>query len=338
VSSPTAGDPADRFRHDRAWLDPLLVMADGPGAFAGLERRLRAWLAEFRKGLGGVGLPNEGRYLDRAWACWAWHWQTALAAGEAVDGFGVADQVRRGRGFTGRRDLGGDPIFDVLLATAFVDRRPAAIDAFCREHQPFCLGVAGKVDRRLKEDDDWWPEFLEELGGFAPRADGGARRPKLDGFRGRCALRNWLGTVVRHYLHDRRAGRAAEDEGRADAAETSAPGNVLAAVMSADCKRRLSQIMARLRDALQPRDRLLLDLLLVDRLAQKEAAAVLKIHPGNVTRSLERIIKQLRAGWDGLPAREKGAADDCYPELTTFDWLDILADLSGRPREGPADA
>jgi hypothetical protein len=71
--------------------------------------------------------------------------------------------IRQGRGFTGKRDLGGDPIYDVLLATAFVDRHNAAIDAFCRQHQQFCLGVAGKFDGRYKTDHDWWPEFLEEL-------------------------------------------------------------------------------------------------------------------------------------------------------------------------------
>jgi hypothetical protein len=343
MSSTAAGDVRDRFRHDRLWLERLPQMSDGPATFERLEAQLRAWIEAFRKVMGGIALRDENKYLDRAWACWAWHWQTALAAGGDHDGHAVADQVRQGRGFTGQRNLGGDPIFDILLATAFVDRHDAAIDAFCREHQQYCLGVAGKIDGRLKGDHDWWPEFLEELGGFAPRlgdgneAAGRARKAKLDGFRGRCGLRNWLGTVVRHYLHDRRAGPATEDTAHALAGVAAGPDDVLSTMMSADCKERLRQIIARLRDSLQPCDRLLLDLLLVDRLTKKEAAAVLKIHPGNVTRSCERIVAQLQTGWNNLPGRERRAADDCYPELSTLDWLDILADLSGRQREGPSD-
>src|SRR5207248_6229960 len=75
-------------------------------------------------------------------------------------------------------------LHDALPISAFVDRHGVAIDAFSRAHQDFCLGVAGKFDRRFKDDHDWWPEFLEELGGFAPRAGNGtgpgeaARKPK----------------------------------------------------------------------------------------------------------------------------------------------------------------
>jgi hypothetical protein len=93
-----------------------------------------------------------------------------------------------------------------------------------------------------------------------------------------------------------------------------------------------------LRDELTARDRLLLDLLLVDRLAQKDAAAVLKIAPGNVKRAVQRIIRQLRSGWENLPAGEKKAVDDCSPELSTLDWLDLVAGLSGARSEGMSDA
>jgi len=141
------------------------------------------------------------------------------------------------------------------------------------------MGQAIKVRREVAQDpDDYWNRLLCKLLGNA--VGGGA----LKQFHGHCGLRNWLGTVAK-----RLAWKVVKPKPPQPPLEHGGeqPSN-----WTPEDELRLSAAVARIPQwlaSLDASDRALVQMCLLDRLPQKDAAAVLKRHPGNVARRLKDL-------------------------------------------------
>jgi RNA polymerase sigma factor (sigma-70 family) len=302
------------FEPDRPWLARQRSFAPWDEGCARAQEQLGRWLDGYagQLGLGQAARAEaRGEYLRRLWECWAYHWRKAAGEHGNADGWEVAEQARAGQSPQGDGRLGGDVLRDVVLATAVLHGETEALLCFEREYREHCLRAAGRVRGRAVEEE-WWEDLLDRLGGYS-RPPG-----KLASFQGRCGLGPWLGTVGRRFALDRAASgkgpRAAQELPR-EVAASAAPAELL--LVSAECLELLQGALRSALARLKAADRLLLHLSFAEGLEGKEVAAVLGIHPGNVSRRREAALGELRdrlsGGAEGPKDRER--EHDCLRHL-----------------------
>lgn len=257
---------------------------------------------------------------QRLWDCWEYHWRQAIElAGEPVDGFSLAGYLENGLGFQGGGRLGGNPLEDVVLATAVLCQEPAAIDRFSERYQAGAIRVATKVNPRVREDEqDWWCQLLVHLMGV------GDRPGKLQKYSGHCGLSNWLARVAKNFSV--RWGTASTSE--SDLLEEVVVQSRNDAEVS-ECQKLLGGAVRDAVGRLSPEQGTLLYFLFDERLPGKEISAILGVHPGSVSRKKDKAIDLLQealAAIDGPPNRAQ-AYRDCLESLTgTRNWRE-LADV-----------
>jgi DNA-directed RNA polymerase specialized sigma24 family protein len=306
------------FERDRSWLQRQPGMTPWRRGCALLREQLDTWLAEYSERVCDQPLTNRHAaypvYLDRLWACWGYHWHQAADRAQAkrIDGREVARRIRSGRGLLRGGQLGGDPLRDMVLAAAMPRRDERALQCFQLEYFDFLRRMAGRRGRCFYRDpDSWWNDFLDHLAGYTrPTA-------KLDRFDGRCALRNWLGTVLWNFL---RRWNDAPTDGPSLPDEGIADGRIQGPLDQIE--RRLPFFACLVRQALDklPRqDRLVLYLLYVDCLNLNQAGAILGRHPANVGRRRDKARLRLRETLLDLAVREKQVQPylECLDSLQT---------------------
>ena len=278
-----------------------------------LDEQLDGWLAEYSEPLCervvSADQPDHPTYCGRLWCCWGHHWRQAAetAPEHRIDGSDVADQIRSGRGYAGGGQLGGDPLRDVVLAVAMVLKDNRATSRFQSDYFESSRRLAGKVNRRFFLDpDDWWNEFLDFLAGYTkPPA-------KLDRFIGKCALRNWLPPVLWNFLRRRPLPEGADPndlkEGRHSPVDDMA---------RRECVDLFAKLVKQALDELPSEDRLLLSMMYVDELKQKEVAQVIRVHPGQISRRHARAIERFQELVANYSAdgRQEDAYQDCADYL-----------------------
>ena len=252
---------------------------------------------------------DPGIYLARLARCLIHHWRDAVNVADdgQAEAARVAEEIAAGRGYRRGRKLGGDPLRDVVLAVAVVRRDERATQIFQAEYYPLACAVAAKIHPCLEADPDaWWSKLLDRLAGYPPPA-------KLDRFDGRCGLRNWLRRVVWNFLC---RWRLTDDESLAMAhlpGPSPLPDESLA---------HFAEIVRLAVATLSPQWRLMLALVYVDGLKQNEAAAILGVHPGTVTRGLEKA----------LPRLENSIREIAATQLSQEACAGVFEDLRGNPR------
>ncbi len=255
-----------------------------------LSEQLDDWTAEYSEGFceAAVTASRDGypQYVKRLWQCWSHHWSQA-AETSPIEGCQVARQIQSGRGYQRGGSLGGDPLHDVVLAVAMTEKENRAVECFQADYFDYAKNLSGKVNSRFRHDaDDWWSEFLDLLAGYTKPPG------KLHCFIGKCALRNWLGTVLWNFLRRRPLPEGAEvDEMLATTGENSL---VSEEVAREECVGLFRVIIEAALAELKAEDRLILALLYIDRLKGKDAAAILGVHPGQITRRREAALRRLR--------------------------------------------
>jgi RNA polymerase sigma factor (sigma-70 family) len=276
------------FVKDRDWLTEQPDMTpwkDGCDRLVGLlDKQLKSYSADVCASAIGREREEWPAYLGRLWQCLGYHWRETIENSEGTVGAtGVAERIQSGKGYRRGGKLGGDPLRDVVLAVAMIHKDERAPVVFTEEYQGFARGLAAKIDRRLAADpDDWWFELLDHLAGYSnPKA-------RLNRFFGRCALRNWLGTVAWNFLRRRRL----PDGGPPDSAE---PSDTATLPTDDESLQHFAGIVRLAVASLRKEDRLPLALVYVDRLNQKEAAAILGVHPAQVGRRLQRVLPELES-------------------------------------------
>ena len=288
------------FDQDRHWLKRQNGMSSWEQGCAAQLDHLNRWIAGCAKDL-GMRIPqtNHQTYRNRLWACWGWHWQSAMEAAGAdrFDGQEVAASIQAGRGYTGKRNLGGDPFRDVVLAEAVCQRDEVATRIFAAEYRGLAIGVARKFSPKSMADlDEWWHDFFTcHLAAFDREGDGALAK-----FQGRCALSHWLPMVVKMYIRGKArqqtrrrehpdAGGGNNDEGGAREREAEPdPG-----AEEADCLRLFRRVTSAALAALKPRQQTVLRHVFYDGRVQKEIAKAIGVAEGRLSHIKSTALQHL---------------------------------------------
>ena len=281
---------AEMFENDKQWLLRQPEINSWERACACLAEQLERWLREYSKPLCEQVVaekhPEYPSYVNRLWRCWGYHW--LQAAGKSPDGKirgqEVAERIRAGKGYSRGGRLGGDPLRDVVLAVALGMKENEAAICFQTDYYDFSRHLAGKQNHRFMHDvDDWWNEFVDFLAGYTQPPG------KLERFIGKCALRNWLGTVLWNFLRRRPLPEGINGDDLPD--NPTSPADDVA---QQECLALFTRLVAEAFDKLPKDDRLLLRLLYVDGLQLKQAAAVIGVVPGQASRRRGRAIQRFQ--------------------------------------------
>lgn len=313
----TDGLSSDFFANDRHWLEhqPGLHLWDS--ARHRLSRQLDDWLAAYSESICERKMTAEqdgySACVGRLWGCWCYHWRQAaeMSPEGRIDGWQVARQIQSGRGYVYGGQLGGDPLRDIVLAMAVVRRDNRATGRLQEDYFDFSKRIASKLSPRfLVAPDEWWSEFIDHLAGYS-RPPG-----KLMRFNGKCALRNWLGTVLWRFLSRWPLPTDNVLEDLENVKTTPSPTSDPA---MEECLDRFSQLVSQALDDLPDDERLVLCLLYIDQLSAKEAASILGVHPGNAGRLRERAIQHLHE----LLGRRAAEAGREQSYRASFDFLAV---------------
>ena len=243
------------------------------------------WIARYGTAACGRRLhtaePLYAACAARLWRCWEYHWrQAAELAGGRVDGFQVAARLEQGLGFCGKGQLGGNPLQDVVLAAAVLQREPVAIERFSERFRDRALALARKTNPRISDLEDWWSQLMVHLAGV------GCVAGKLAKYGGRCGLWNWLARVVINFSRDRPKPLPSHS-----GVLESIPAPPTSLAEDRDCLELLGGLVRQAIEQLAAEQATLLYLLYVERLSGKEVAAILGVHPGTISRRTEKAIK-----------------------------------------------
>lgn len=284
----------DFLESQRSWLAAQPRMRPWEQGCVALARCLEDWLASYTHALGVQPVRQGDRpfdtFVQRLWQCWSFHWQTAVRGvkGGFIDGLAVAEELQAGRGFVGGGDLGGDVLRDVVLAQAILQKDNVAVTVFEKEFKDYALRQARRTASRRLDDDDVWSLLVDQLGGYS----GGAA--KLARYSGRCGLRNWLGTVVRHLVWDLCKARNPVGTSGSAAPEGVAPSSAEQELVTEECRRLWMELMRDALTGLEAADRLLMRLRFAEHCSGKEAAVILGIHAGTLSRREEKALERLK--------------------------------------------
>lgn len=302
--------PPDWLSADEAWLTAQPGMAPWPAAAACVVAHLAAWAARYAADLGlTAGPPADA---PRAlWECWRHHWRTAADEAERpVDGWVVAGEIESGVGRRGRGQLGGNVVRDVVLARAMLARDNAAVRRFEADYRGSIVRQVAAVRRYARDDLAWWNDLLAELVGVHREGRAG----RLARYNGRSGLVPWVVTVGIRFLCDWKADRPTGTE---IVVEPAAPGGNTGpdlGMLSGECMDLLTRRVRAALAALVPRHRLALKMAYLDGLSGQQIAAVLRIHPGNVTRLRQDALKNLNTHL-AATAEDGEAIGDCLRDL-----------------------
>ena len=283
----------DMFRDDKTWLEDQPEMTPWDEGCQRLAGELGDWLEGYSQIVCEETVqqshPGHADYVDRLWRCLGHHWRQAAEAESngGITAGEVASRIQSGRGYVRGGRLGGDPLRDVVLAVAMTGRDGTAPVVFQSDYYGFSRGLARRLNRRLIENpDDWWNDLVDHLAGYTNPPG------RLDKFAGRCALQNWLGTVVWNFLK-RWIRQEWKLTGGGEIEETGQTGHAI--------DESLLCFVELVREALarMSKDDVLLlyylYYLFIEGLKQREVAAILGIVPGNVTRRRQKAIERLQA-------------------------------------------
>lgn len=305
------------FEMCRSWLETQPGMKPWDAGCTRAWQQLTRWLEEYSQTIGSKPIqanqPHSAPYLRRLWNCWSYHWRSAseIVPAGRIDGLEVANRIRGGKGYFRGGLLGGDVLRDVVLAEAVIQKNESALQHLEREYKDYCLRQ-GKSLASFPNAEDWWYLLLDKLAGFT-QAPG-----KLASFSGRCGLQNWLGTVVRNWMRDRlkkdRLQTTGSGKDLAELAITEHPEQFL---ISEECRHLWVELLQRTLASLEARDRLLLRLRFAQGLTGKETAAILGIHPGNVSRREQRVLEHLRQRLQSAEVLDRSDYRECLQHLLT---------------------
>jgi DNA-directed RNA polymerase specialized sigma24 family protein len=225
--------------------------------------------------------PQFGPYLQRLHGCLAYHWIRLARDGPVVFG-GVVARLAPEKPAEG--GIRGDLLAEVLLAQALQLGEPRAAELFEAEYMPLVRGTAQTVGgQRAREAVE---NFAAEL--VLPRAAGD---PRIATYLGRTPLAYWLVPVVVNYW--RTVLRQRVPISLAFVPERPARDTSLSAGPEAPCEGLLQPIFAHTAEVLAAPDRLLLQMLLLDRVPQKELAQALGLNSGTITRRRQKAMGAL---------------------------------------------
>ncbi len=223
------------------------------------------------------------RYYCRLWICVDYHWHRFAAKGPLP----FADVIRRlENGSLAHGSYRGNLLEEIVLAVALERNEEQAARRFEADYMPTVRSTAGRLGgpRAVDVVDN----FLAEL--ILPRND---RPPKIASFQGRTMLAHWLIPVVSNCW--RAMFRQKRSLPLTKAAEPMARSEADTFLTNPDCLGLLKPILESTMQTIDSEDRLLLQMLMLDGVPQKELAKTLKIHTGTLTRRRQRAAGLIKS-------------------------------------------
>lgn len=235
-------------------------------------------------------------YRAKVWSCIEFHWGK-LAAKRPIRFHEVIERLQNGNLF--HADTGENLLRDIVLATALQLRQEAAALQFQRLYSDFASHLA----RRLAQEraDEVFGNFVAEL--ILPRENA---PPRIATYRGLTSLKSWLRVVMTN-----RWIACTRSEGRANQILVDASTDrsmVDSESENRECVTILQPIFKTICAAIEPAQRLMLQMLIIDEVPQNAVARSFGVNSGTITRRRDRACAKLFAELQRL-ARESKRTD-----------------------------
>ena len=276
-------------------------------------------------------VPEDGArfepYLRRWWTCVEYHWRNAATVSRSSYSV-LASQLETFE--TSGAKLRANLLRDVVLAEALEQCEPRAAELFEQEYAAMIRATAQRVGG---------PRSAEAVENFAAQlilAEPG-KASKLSKYQGRTALGLWLKTVVMNYCRSQfRSAHAKTASLQVEPMASSLPAEVDAATDHHECHDLLRPIFRSALATVDTADRVLVKMLVLDGVPQKELAGSLGIHTGNLGRRRDRaaaqIFQAIRAAV--MQNAEHRRADECLELVVAGDNLALRQALGEILLEG----
>lgn len=273
-------------------------------------------------------------YQGRAWLCIEHHARQIIAS-EPIRFQELLDRLEEGRLAYGQ--VNANILEEVVLAQGLELGEPAAAERFERDYMPVVERVARKVGGQRAVDAV--ENFAAEL--VLPRENHPSR---ISTFVGRTPLATWLRTVVVNYWVTQT--RREKYERPAETPEVIHRETPEHEVDGIPCRELLEPVFRRVGESIGAEDRLLLKLLLLDGVPQKDVARAMRLNSGTITRRRQKAAEQVLVGVQQQVARlgQREQTQRCLELALTGDLPELrsgLADVlalavGGEPKCGPA--
>jgi DNA-directed RNA polymerase specialized sigma24 family protein len=247
-------------------------------------------------------------YLGRLRACVEYH-AARFGEGRPIPPARVMERLENG-------DLGGvkvraNLLRDVVLAQALQLGEARAAEVFEVEFMPVVRSIARHLGGERAVDAV--ENFAAEL--MLPRE---GREPRIATYQGRTVLAHWLGPVVANAWRTELRRRKPDVPIRFDPDGRDSPMVWLQAAAEPraeldQCEELLRPIFVAVGRLLDPEDRLLLQMLMLDGVPQKDLARSLGLNSGTITRRRQRAVETVLGGTRRLAAQcqRPRQAEDC---------------------------
>jgi DNA-directed RNA polymerase specialized sigma24 family protein len=282
--------------------------------------------------------PRHDLYLGRLRVCVEYH-AGRFGEGRPIAMARVVERLEKG-------DLGGvkvraNLLRDVVLAQALQLGESRAAELFEAEFMPVVRSIARHVGGERAVDAV--ENFAAEL--VLPRE---GREPRIGTYQGRTTLAHWLGPVVanawRTEFRRRKPDMSTrfDPDGRAGVLELAPAPCCTSSSELSQCEELLRPIFLAAGRLVADEDRLLLQMLMLDGVPQKDLARSLGLNSGTITRRRQRAVEVILGGTRRLAAQcpRPRQAEDCLGLLLAGDDPELrrgLADvLASGLRAGPA--
>ena len=216
--------------------------------------------------------------VARLWTCIEFHWRRLAAQAPCQ----LADVVQRlESGDLGYVAGNSNILLDVVLAQTLELKVAAAAEMFESQFIPIVRAVAFRAGgQRALDAVDNFSAYL-----ILPRGD---RPPRIASYQGRTSLASWLRAVVLNFwTSEQRRSRSSNNPVVIEIAGSevhTSPAD------DADCGRLLEPIFTTAVGDLEPEERLILKMLILDEVPQHRLAASLGINSGTLTRRRQRAV------------------------------------------------
>jgi RNA polymerase sigma factor (sigma-70 family) len=256
-----------------------------------------------------TSVPAErmSQYMRRFWNCIALHWKR-LAEKGVLPMATVIERLEHGDlGYERAQD---NVLLGVTLAQAMEFHEPLAVEKFTDDYMPLIQATASRVGGRRGQDAV--DNFVVDL--IMPRDD---RGPRIASFRGKTSLASWLRVVVTNHCVTLLRSRPTHTLSLVS--ELEADCEPESGIDTAGCENLLKPLFLQVVSEVPAEDRLLMKLLLIDDLPQKDVAAIFGVHSGNITRRRQRVGESIFERLKELTKRSRDATsvDECLQLVLT---------------------
>lgn len=235
----------------------------------------------------GLRLPatDEGLlpYTKRIWRCVECHWRR-FAEGGPIRLADVISRLESGQ-LALDASRSSNVIREVVIAQGMELREQKAAVMFDIEYMPIVRAIALRVGGAQAAEH--FRNFAADL--ILPNQ---AQVPPIAKYLGRAPMTSWLRLVIRNAWIDH--GRKRVDEQASESVvEVSVPEASVERIDAGPCRELMQPIFAQAVASLKTEDRVMLKMLFLDEVPQKELARSLGIHSGNVTRRRDNAAAQV---------------------------------------------